>query len=327
MDSPTLDAQEAPTTQIVPSQLVEQHWVRLQDDMLHAQSSTYECSPRLLEHFSIVAENKRERLQGGCTWPLFQPSLTTGDLCRNKLHVFAALITLLEGSRAGIRANDDKLGEVMNERQAQAAKYRAGQLKILDEVSGQLCKQLDRLMTKAPGNGIVRLKDILEAGPGRLAKDFRKVMHLAFGTRDAQKISSVGGHEFAFTVWLCGLYAVHETGGLERDSPLGVQLPAWLAFLRDWYGSPPVSQPSASGGEEEQDAEPEKLEVVRSCLEAIRLSLQKHPDSLYSNPSVTKELLLWCLTIVMAEGVVLPRRNASTAPDEDGYLLYLENGD
>ena len=200
-------------------------------------------------------------------------------------------------------------------------------------MAGELRRQVERLVGEAPVNGILRLRDVLleGAGSGGLGRDFRKVMHVAFGTRDAGRIAAMGGHECGFSIWLCGLYVLCAGGGdaLGAGSLSEERLRAWLTFLREWYGSPPRALASAgedSGGADAEESG-EKLELVESYLHAVRLSLQKHPLLLYGDPLVTRELLFWCLTVVRAEGVVLPGRNGDAALDENGFVLFLERGD
>ncbi|KAL9124357.1 MAG: hypothetical protein Q9217_006307 [Psora testacea] len=330
------------------SQVAEQHWVRLKPMTPTEEKSSpgqtyHEFSPHFIEHFSIVLENRREHYQhntgrGSSAWGSSQSEVTFGtstDLSRNKFHVLNALIMLLEKSRAEIRQHDTLLlnKRPTNQRQRDAAIYRSNQLTILDDTLTELNQTLNAILRESLANGVLRLEHALTIGPKILVKDFRSLLHVALGTRDPQKIRQRGGDESAFTFWLCGLWVLHKTAGVDDGRPFGPQLASWLDFLGRTYDHPPrtddelpISQsPSLQAIGSASDPTGD-LSIARSYLKAIDVTIEKYPKSLYKNKAIiTVPLMVWCLNIVREEVVRCPNLTSEGGEEEDEYIIFLEN--
>ena len=328
-------------------QVAEQHWVRLKGSPMlgsktNAEHLQHEFSLNFLKHFSIALENRREnrqhdRRKPSNGWSISQNAITFNDsidLSRNKFHVLNALIMFLEKSRAEIRQYDILLlnQKPANQRQKDAATYRSGQLTILDGTLAELNQTLTTIFKDSPTNGVVQLQHILTHGPKMLVKDFRSLLHVAVGTRDAEKIRQRGGVECAFTLWLCSLWVLRQTTGLDDKTPLGSRLVLWLDFLNHTYGCPPLTQdepsitppqiPRTDGSASDAAAD---LMIAESYLEAIAATVEKHPKSLYSKKAtITLSLMIWCLNIVREEGIRCPNTNRKAAEEEDEYIIFLE---
>ncbi|KAL9103111.1 MAG: hypothetical protein Q9163_001822 [Psora crenata] len=332
-----------------PSQVAEQHWVRLKplillEDKANERQFQHQFSPYFLEQFSIALENKREHVQHntgslpvayGISQTEVQCTAVTG-LSRNRFHVLNALIMLLERSRTEIRQHDALLlgRKPANRRQQDAAIYRSHQLTILDGTLAELNYTLNIIMGDEIFNGVVRLEHILTLGPKLLVKDLRSLLHVALGTRDAKKIKERRGDECAFALWLCGLWILHRAGDVNDETALGSRLVSWLDFLDQTYGlpSPTLDEHPTNSGlgplNNGMAFDPASDSVVAaSYMEAIDATVEKHPRSLFkSKGNVTVPLLLWCLEVVRDEGVRIPQPSGTAIEQEDEYTLFLENG-
>ena len=332
-----------------PSQISEQHWVRLKlatalGTKVTIQPICHELSPHFLEHFSITLENRRERHQHDTGkmlygWGSFQTQITfptASDLSRNRIHVLNALIMLLEKSRAEIRQHDHLLQgkKPTNSRQQDASIYRDGQLKILNGTLAELHQTLALTFAESPANGVLQLDHILTLGPDRLVKDLRSLLHVALGTRNPSKIRERGGVECAFTLWLCGLWTLHKTTGVNDETELGSRLSSWLEFLDQIYSDlPPRIDKIGTFQSANQQCNGSTLDVAAdstvagSYMTAIDTTVQKHPKSLYNDKAtITVPVLLWCLNIVREEGVRCANSNAQAEEEEDEYIIFLERG-
>ena len=162
------------------------HWVRL------LEGRGYEFSPCFLEYFSIAVENPREaRLADGCSKS--ETAFLDGDFSRNHLHVICAVIMILQKGQRAIRRHDKDLPDIpQNSKQVDAARYRDGQLNILDSVINSLCDILKSVnSTERPESSdhrVLRLEHILTDSPKSLLKDLRAVLNAGMRTRDPIKI-------------------------------------------------------------------------------------------------------------------------------------------
>ena len=314
------------------SSVSEQHWLHLKPNISLNDNTTsslrHEFSPDFLEHFSIAVENRREKLMGGC--PLANKSestLTSHRMSRNKLHVLTATVMLLERSLSEITANNDQLDKPTNTKQIHASVYRQGQIDILDGTLKEMRGLLNLLFKESPANGVVRLKHILTDGPKALVKDLRNLVLVALGTRSEGKIRERGGDECVFALWLCGLWVLRDRTKNDDGSPFDERLNPWLQFLERHYNL--VSPESLASIEASQVSDAvtdidDIAVIAASYLEAVRLTVEKHPGSLYNSPAITKALLVWCLRIIREEGVRFPNPIEEKDKEDDEYLLYLE---
>lgn len=314
------------------------HWVRIED-------GKPEFSPHFLEDFSIALENPREcRKAALCTE--VTPDLDM-DVCasRIQLHVFCAILMILQKGQLGIRKYDRELsGHPQNAKQIDAARYRNNQLDILDYAIDFLTGKLCPLYGENPKDGqnvrIIRLEDALANCPGKLLKDFRSILNTGMKTRDPKKIRERGGIDFAFTIWLCGLWI------LKRETPesgLEAYLLQWLRFLDESYpypGNDFQALKEYSTAVQERDraqwfdpvrnqadgadiADP--TSTVATYMDAIQTTIGKHPQSTYNSPELDVKRLEWCYDIVTHEGVWFP--NLADEEGDDEWILVLERAE
>ena len=309
----------------------EIHWVS-------TLKSDYEFSPRFLADFAIAVENHRERVNVDNDPPASGHFWDT-PLSRNKLHVVCAVFMILQKGQAAIKKHDGDLPQcAQNVRQIDAARYRQSQLQILETVLSSLGGKLKsyvgfNTLGDTESMRTIRLEHTLMCSPTRMLKDFRNILKAGMGSRDPEKIRQRGGADFAFTVWLCGLRACLDCADLE---PRFVR---WLHFLSKVY--PENAQIKQSNQSREADAhsmdgtewfdpirnkeaEGDLSLVVASYLDAIRVAVAKHPQSLYNDPKITAERLQWCLNVVRMEGVWCPNLQENGQEEEDEWMLFLD---
>lgn len=316
------------------------HWVRL------LENKSYEFSSQFLENFSIAVENPREaRMADDCS-----PSKThllDHGFSRNKLHVICAVIMILQKGQRAIRKHGKDLPEApQNNKQVDAARYRDSQLRILDSVLESMCKLLKSVTTtnssEASDPRVVRLEHILTELPKRMLKDLRGVLNAGMRTRDPRKIRERGGVDFAFTIWLCGLWICSQSD-LNGEDEVDSRFLRWLHFLQQNYAAPSeesISQPrsenhileeraewvdpvrSASG-----DAGLNSAVTARSYLDAVQAATEKRPQSVYNDGRITVRRVEWCLSIIKNEGVWCPNLDQGEDGEEDDWVMFLELGD
>ena len=320
----------------------EIHWVGI-------LKSCFEFSPCFLADFAIAVENHRERVKADNDPP------DSGDfwdtpLSRNKLHVICAVFMILQKGQAAMKKYDGDLPRCpQNIRQIDAARYRRSQLQILGTVlsslGGKLKSYIDFNTSRDTESlRIVRLEHTLINSPKRMLKDFRNVLKAGMRSRDPNKIRQRGGADFAFTVWLCGLWACQEMkndqeGKAYVDADLEPRFLWWLQFLSKAYpenlqikhsnGSTETDTHSMDGTEwfdpiRNKEVEGDLSLVIASYLDAIRVAVAKHPQSLYNDPKITAERLQWCLSVVRMEGVWCPYLQEDGQEEDDEWMLFLD---
>ena len=320
----------------------EIHWVS-------TLKSDYEFSPWFLADFAIAVQNPRERLEVDNN-PPDNGNFWDSPLSRNKLHVICAVFMILQKGQAAIKKHDEDLPQCpQNVRQIDAARYRRSQLQILETVLRSLGGKLKSYLgfntsSDTESVRIIRLEHTLVKSPQRMLKDFRNVLKAGMGSRDPGKIRQRGGTDFAFTVWLCGIWVSQDmrhdqVGKAHADAELEPRLLLWLQFLREAY--PENAEIKQSNGNTETDthsmdgtewfdpirnkeAEGDLSLVIASYLDAIRVAVAKHPQSLYNDPKITAERLQWCLNIVRMEGVWYPNLQEDGEEEDDEWILFLD---
>ena len=320
----------------------EIHWVS-------SIKSGFEFSPRFLADFAIAVENCRERVKVD-NGPPDNGNFWDAPLSRNKLHVICAVVMILQKGQAAMKKHNGDLPRCpQNNRQIDAARYRRSQLQILETVLSSLGGKLKSYVgfnTSSDTESVrtIRLEHILINSPKRMLKDFRSILKAGMRSRDPKKIRQRGGADFAFTVWLCGLWACQEMkndqgGKAYADADLEPRFLRWLQFLFEAYpenaeikqpnGNTEADTHSMDGTEwfdpiRNKEAEGDVSLVVASYLEAIRVAVAKHPQSLYNDPKITAERLQWCLSIVRMEGVWCPYLQEDAQEEEDEWMLFLD---
>jgi hypothetical protein len=200
---------------------------------------------------------------------------------------------------------------------------------------------------KARSLQVIRLEQAMTASPKRLLKDFRTVLNAGLRTRDPNKIRERGGTDFAFTLWLCGLWIYARTndtigrGVIASDAGLEPRFTCWLQFLDETYpegitqapssGLPMASRHEVAENEWFDSARNKHTEedlylVAVSYLDAVNAAVAKHPHSLYNDTKITVKCLAWCLNIVRSEGFWYPHLQESEQEEDDEWVLFLERG-
>lgn len=316
------------------------HWVRL------LENENYEFSPRFLEDFSIAVENPREaRIADG--FSASETHFSDRGFSRNKLHVICSIFMVLQKGQRAIRKHSKDLPKApQNNKQLDAARYRDSQLRILDSVLDSMCKFLKSITTanspEASDRRVVRLEQIFMESPKSLLKDLRGVLNAGLRTRDPMKIRGRGGIDFAFTIWLCGLW-VCSRSDLRGETEISQKCLRWLQFLQQSYAAPSeesIDQPrpeipvleerdewfdpvrSASS-----DAEPNSTFIARSYLDAVQAATEKRPQSVYNDGRVTVRRIEWCLNIIKNEGVWCPNLDQGDDEEDDDWVIFVELGD
>lgn len=359
------------------------HWVRI-------HNKEPESSPNFLEDFSIAIENPRECRYADTSSRTSELNLQDPFVSRNKLHVMCAVLMILQKGQLSIRKHDRYLPEKpQNARQVDAARYRQRQLEILDLCVSNLYDKLRILVaSRAEGNGkgrIFKLEDIFTSTPKHLLKDIRSILNTGLKTRDPTKIRERGGIDFAFTIWLCGIWLLHHcpiepstdqtSEDVESTPALPTTLSKWLSFLEYTYPFPstqPATTPSTyatavqeadravwfdpvrnplhdecrptnyahptnSEGESIAEGkcyagsrEAKSAAEIRSYVDAVKATVEKHPNSIFNDDNVNRERLAWCLESVRAEGVWMPDLRGGEMGEGDGddeWVLLIEDGD
>lgn len=316
------------------------HWVRLHD------KENYEFSPQFLENFSIAVENPREaHMADHC--PGFKTHFSDRDFSRNKLHVICAVIMILQKGQRAIREHDkDLLRAPQNRKQVDAARYRDSQLEILKCVLDSMCNSLKSTTTaNSPDAGhprVVRLEHILSESPKNLLKDLRGVLNVGVRTRDPLKIRQRGGVDFAFSIWLCGLWIISQSDPRGKDE-INPKYFRWLHFLQQTYAEPseksmehqrpgnPILEERAVWFDPVRgangDADLDSAITARSYLDAMQAATEKRPQSIYNDGRITVRRLEWCLNIVKSEGVWCPNLDQGEDEEDDDWVIALELGD
>jgi len=329
---PSLDSIEEPNRST--------QWVRLYNaaiDKNRVTGAPYIFSPLFLQETAVALGNEREK--AALSFCLVDHvDFSHPRLSRNKLKVMCVVTMLLQKQHSDIVQYNSSLPQwPENEKQFHAARYRQGQLQILRAVIAALLDHLAGLAglkTLHLGNfQVVRLEHMLTETPQPLLTDYRAVLNTGLGTRNPERIKKRSHSEYAFTLWLCGLWlwgtstTVRSEGGQGPSFSNGML--QWLRLMVDYYKETPrikstvdVRQPT--GNSPDIASEVESTQLVLSLLEMIRAATNKHPTSLYKNPALTQERLSWCLNVVREESVMAPSLEGKSGDANDELLLFLE---
>ena len=302
----------------------EQHYLRLSqpDPNIPDPTAPYAFSPDFLPHSSIALENARELAGQRIDWAkslrAFDPE-SFQPICRNQLHVLASTIILLEKSLSDLQILDKShpAGDIANERQRLAIRFREGQRELLAPAVTTLRTGLRYILDQSPENGVLKLEYILTYFPNGMLKGYRDAVHTALGTRKANKIRGMGGEECAFTLWICGVWLLHTSHSLNEVTPLSTQVREWLPLLERFYGRP-LEQGKADGDD--------ICSTAASYYKALQLTITKHPDTFYRS-GISIPLLAWCLNIIREECVQLPNPNVALEAEEVELVLFMEKAE
>ncbi|KAL8850787.1 MAG: hypothetical protein Q9221_004285 [Calogaya cf. arnoldii] len=304
-------------------------WVRLIHNRNDQEENItgYMFSPGFLEQASIAFSNAREHGQG---FSSTDTTFLSGPVTRNKLHTTCAIAMMLQKHHVDLTASNVHLPRwPHNQRQFHAARYRRGQLHILHAVTNSVIASLRCLAGLDPSwpreKRLIRLEHILKAGPKEFLIDFRAVLHVGFGTRNAEKIRQRMLLDSAFTIWLCGLWLwTSPTMDSDMSLPDRPALPTrtadWMTFVYRTYGDESeIGQRWAK-----IPASEEGKSLAESCCSIIRAATAKHPRSVYSDPKADVGRLLWCLRVIREETFMCPDLEGQAGDETDEIMLFLD---
>lgn len=302
-------------------------WVRLiHKAYQNADNSvpTHVFSPRFLELCSMAFSNAREHDDG---YSSTDTELFTTLMTRNKLHTACAIAMILQKQYLDILAkNVDLPAWPKNVRQFYAARYRRGQILILQAVVESIIANLQGFTGLDPDGSrdrrILRLDHVLKTGPRDFLSDFRALLHVGLGTRNAERIKQQGSVETAFTLWLCGL----RLWTLATADTIRAELPTrtakWASFVCKTYDQESAIRRRWATMPASNEAEL----LVEGCLSMIKAATVKNPQSLYNHPAATSDLLLWCFRVILEESFMCPGLEGKAGEENDEIMLFLEQG-
>ena len=315
------------------------HWVRLYNQAIDegGRRAPYVFSPQYLHDTARALANERESKANNLCL-LDQSDLVNEVLSHNRFKVMCAITMLLQKKHSDIVQYNFNLPQwPANEKQFHAARYRQGQLHILRSVHTSLLDRLAGLAglqdPESRDARVIRLEHTLTETPKCLLTDYRAVLNAGLGTRNPEKIKERGFTEYAFTIWLCGLWLWRTPKNKDLDKNPGSGhhngLLQSLSFLDDVYLKPPYTDSSATMHRSTERSSASTCDayiepLVASLLDTVQAAVQKHPDSLYNSPACTQERLLWCLNIVREESVMSPNLEGKSGEVNDELLLFLD---
>ncbi|KAL8687112.1 MAG: hypothetical protein Q9218_006624 [Villophora microphyllina] len=319
----------------LPSSVTGVGWVRLvhnffdyadNDAVTGPRIPVHVFSPRFLEHASMAFSNAREH---SCGYSSAEIELFAATTTRNKLHTASAIAMILQKQYIDILAkNADLPAWPDNPRQFYAARYRRGQILILQAVVESIVANLRGLVglgsLRQRDKRILRLEHILKAGPKDFLSDFRALLHVGLGTRNADKIKRQESVDTVFTLWLCGLWlwtlpAVDTERQLSVRPSLPERMASWILFIRYTYG-----QDSDIGRHWTTTPAGEESEtLVEACLRMINTAVAKNQRSFYNHSKATSDLLLWCLRVILEETFMCPGLEGQVGDENDETMLFL----
>ncbi|CAO1604697.1 hypothetical protein XANCAGTX0491_008241 [Xanthoria calcicola] len=299
-------------------------WVRLihNETDQKENKAEYLFSPGFLGQASIAFSNAREHGRG---FSSTDTTLFAGSATRNRLHTACAIAMMLQKHYVDLTASNLQLPKwPHNQRQFHAARYRRGQLHILRAVTGSIVASLRCLAGLDPSwprdKRFLRLEHILKAGPKEFLVDFRAVLHIGFGTRNAEKIKQRMLLDSAFTLWLCGLCLWTASGLLSERAALPQRTSDWITSVQRSYGDESeIGQRWAR-----IPASEEGRSLAESCYYIIKAAVAKNPQSIYSDPKADVGRLLWCLRVIREETFMCPDLEGRAGDETDEIMLFLD---
>lgn len=311
----------------------------------------------MLDDISVLVANQRELDTIGFSEHGFNLS-GSGTYSRNDFSVMSHVLRTLRLRRRRILCNDSNLPQwPRNDRQFYAARYRQGQLQILNEIINPLEQRLNKALT-SNGDGAVSelldLKQILHHTPYPLRSRFRAGLDAAFGTHKPSLLREAGWEDAVMALWVCTLWLAFIVQGEEIRDRLGIgrELANWIIYMSEHYA--PVkpeqdhvaavctnnhvsTQQQANGegdGEKEArlrstDAEVEdenQTKLIRYTEEIasmVKAAAARDPQCLFAHPLWCGDLVRWGFRIANAEAVNVLARDEDPE-SSDRLALFLE---
>jgi len=194
----------------------------------------------MLDDISVLVANQRELDTIGFSEHGFNLS-GSGTYSRNDFSVMSHILRTLRLRRRRILCNDSNLPQwPQNDRQFYAARYRRGQLQILNEIIHSLEQRLNEALTSnsdRPLNELLDLKQILHRTPNPLRSRLQAGLDAAFGTHKPSLLKEAGWEDAVMALWVCTLWITFITQGEMIKDRLGIgrKLIDWIRYMHEHY--------------------------------------------------------------------------------------------
>lgn len=310
----------------------------------------------MIDDVSVLVANQRELDTIGFSEEGFWLS-GSGTYSRNDFSVMSHVLRTLRLRRRRILCNDSKLPRwPQNDRQFYAARYRRGQLLILNEIINSLEQRLNKALTShsdGPLSELLDLKQILHRTPNPLRSRFQAGLDAAFGTHKPSIIKEYGWEDAVMALWVCTLWIAFIAQGEAIHDRLGIgsKLADWITYMYEHYapdksdpdyvasvftdahnfaqqegngevnGEGEASPPTDAVAEEENQKQ--LISYTEEITSMIKAADERDPQCLFAHPLWSGDLVRWGFRIVNAEAVNVPARDEDPE-SSDRLALFLE---
>ncbi len=297
----------------------------------------------MLDDISVLVANQRElntiRFSKERSW-----LSGSGTYSRNDFSVMSHILRTLRLRRKRIICNDAKLPQwPRNDRQFYAARYRRGQLQILNDIISPLEQRLNlALMFNANGafSELLDLKQMLHGMPKPLRSRFQAGLGAAFGTHKPSLLKEAGWEDAVMALWVSTLWIMFIAQGEEIQDRLdiGRKLANWITYMSEHY-APNKTDPDyvaavytqnhvftqqlangeGNGGEEvklpptvaegEDENQKQLIRYTEEVARMIKVAAERDPQCLFAHPLWCGDLVRWGFRIVNAEAVNVAARH------------------
>ncbi|KAI9879563.1 MAG: hypothetical protein M1830_008097 [Pleopsidium flavum] len=296
--------------------------------------------PAMLDDVSILVANQRELDTIGFSDERFW-LFGNGTFSRNDFSVMSHLLRILRLRRNRITCHDSELPPwPQNERQFYAARYRRGQLQILNDIIKSLEQGLNNALSATldglPGK-LLDLRQIIYRFPDPLCSLFQAGLDAAFGTHKPSLLKKKGWEDAVFTLWICVLWIMQKVHGevIPDRQGLDKRLVIWIDFLSEHYGDEklPIEYVAAMLNEDSPDHENNDVDeenqkrLIRyseEITQIIQHAARQDPKCIFNHRSWSGDLVRWGFRVLNAESVNVPPRDEDS-DSGDRLALFLEN--
>ena len=305
----------------------------------------------MLDDVSVLVANQRELDTIGFSDEGFWLA-GHGAHSRNDYSAMSHLLRTLRHRRRRILCNDSKLPRwPQNERQFYAARYRRGQLQILNEIIHSLENRLNKALTSdydGPLGELLDLKQIIYRSPDSLRLRFQAALDAAFGTHKPSLLKKSGWEDAVIALWICTLWITQKAqGGIIHDRlGMGRKLSNWIDFMLEHYPADKsdaayiaavchnvdddnTPHPHRNGdgngtpvAPNHEDENQKRLIVyTEEITHMITAAAARDPHGVFAHHLWCGDLVRWGFKILNAEAVSVPARDE--ASDDDRLALFL----
>lgn len=297
----------------------------------------------MLDDVSVLVANQRELDTIQFSRERFWLS-GSGTYSRNDFSVMSHILRTLRLRRRRILCNDSSLPQwPRNDRQFYAARYRRGQLQILNEIISSLEQRLNMALT-SNANGVfselLDLKQMLHRTPKPLRSRFQAGLDAAFGTHKPSLLKEAGWEDAVMALWVSTLWIVLITQDEEISDHVGIgrKLANWITYMSEHYAPDKTdpdyvaavstenqvfTQKQANGGEGEDENQKQLIRYTEEIARMIKAAAERDPQCLFAHPLWCGDLVRWGFRIVNAETVNVPARDEGRE-SSDRLALFLE---